>query len=93
MPTVDQATGELVGEKGFDQGEVTTAMNMASGLTGKMLETIENLSATDRVKYQGLINEATTKAAVLQALASLDDPNEVGIQLRRGAVKDYPGAI
>jgi len=93
MPTVDQATGELVGEKGFDQGEVTTAMNMASGLTGKMLETIENLSATDRVKYQGLINETTTKAAVLQALASLDDPTEVGVQLRKGAIKDYPGAI
>ena len=93
MPTVDQATGELVGEKGFDQGEVTTAMNMASGLTGKMLEAIENLSASDRVKYQGLINETTTKAAVLQALASLDDPNEVGIQLRKGSIKDYPGAI
>ena len=93
MPTVDQATGELVGEKGFDQGEVTTAMNMASGLTGKMLEAIENLSASDRVKYQGLINQATTKAAVLQALASLDDPNEVGVQLRSGAIKDYPGAI
>jgi len=93
MPMTDPETGQPVGEKGFDQGEVTTAMNMASGLTGKMLEAIENLSASDRVKYQGLINEATTKAAVLQALASLDDPTQVGVQLRSGAIKDYPGAI